>query len=154
MLWECGTIPGSSRRAERWDPHLWGYGYPLPRADTCYFPVLHSTLGLCFPLQLKLSSSHRSLQHQHCFLGTALSAAPPTVRPLHTGLSAAGAILQLLSALLLPRGQIWARAKHQLTHNLLPQTFHGTGKLWILSASAFLQHTYKLLIWLTGNEEL
>lgn len=117
MLWEWGTILGSYRRAGRWDPHLWGYGHPFPKADTCCFPILHSTPVPCIPLQLKLSLSHRSLQHQHRFLGTALSAAPPTPCPLHAGLSAAGAILQLLCASLLPGGQIWAKAKHQLTQS-------------------------------------
>lgn len=67
--------------------------------------------------------AHQALQHQHCFLGMALFAAPPTPHPLHAGLSA-GAILHLLFALLLPRGQVWARAKHQLRQAHVPQTCH------------------------------
>ena len=100
----------------------------FPRADACCFPILHSAPVPRAPLQLKMNLSHWSLQ------GSEPSAprskhglacrSPPTPCPLLAGLSAAGAILHLLSASLLPRGQVWARAKHQRRH-ALPQTCHG-----------------------------
>lgn len=105
---------------------LGAYGHPVPRADTRCFPILHSALVLLSSSrQAWTMGTRKALQPQGCFLGTAF-AAPPTPHPLHAGLSAAGAILHLLSASLLPRGQVWARAKHQLRHALLPQTCHGT----------------------------
>lgn len=66
----------------------------LPRGP-CAASQYSATLRGCLLLRGK------ALQHGCCFLGTALSAAPPTPCPLRAGLSAAGAILHLLTAALL-----------------------------------------------------
>lgn len=118
--------PGGYRRAARWHylaNQLWAEdtSHPFPRAGTCCFPILQSTPVLWAPVQLKRSLSHLSLQGSAALgllsrHGLGCCSSHSVSSPCRA--SAARAILHLPFALLLPRGPVWASAKHQLRQDL------------------------------------
>lgn len=135
----------------------WGAMDTPSSGQTRCFPMLCNALTLCAPLWLKMSSSDRSLRGS---AAPALRSRHSLCCSSHTKSSPCWAFSSWShsASLLLPEGQVWARAKHQLNTPWCSRPAMGpqTGPRALLPPpSALLQpHPHHSLICTSGNEEL